>query len=190
MAKDSRRHVHTALVKYDPHQRQLTAPFRDPEIPVEAKKNRFHKINAPLSTSHFVYSHIFILILSLIFLGGLYFVLNKDQFLSTGTVLQYIPVTRKPTTFNLEINNPENELLSYSRTTVLSGTTSAKTTVLIIVEGSSETYDVVEANTKGEFQRTITLLPGLNTITVTAVDGDGNTKSEERIVYYSEEVLP
>lgn len=103
---------------------------------------------------------------------------------------EYIPVTSKPTTFNLEIKNPEDELLTFSKSVVVSGKTSAKSTVIISVEGTNTTtFDGFEVNSSGDFQKTVGLSPGLQTIEISSFDPSGSYKTVTRTVYYSEEQL-
>jgi hypothetical protein len=178
----------TALIKYDPLQHNLTAPVPIRTQETAKKKPKFEKINTPLSTQHFIISHLGILIFGLVFLAGLYFLLNRDSF-NKSAILDYLPITQKPTSLNLEIKNPEDELLTFNKSLVLSGTASPKSTVLVVIDGSSTSYDGVEADTNGSFQKTITLTPGLNMIEVTSFDLDGSSKSATRSVYYSQEQL-
>lgn len=182
------KHTQTALVKYDPSQHKLLAP---PSIQTQekAKKERKHsRINTPLSTQHFILSHLSILIFGLVFLGGLYFLLNKDSF-NASSVLEYLPVTQRPTTLNLEIKNPEDELLTFNKSLVLSGSASPKSTIVVAIDGSATNYDGVEADINGNFQKTVQLSPGLNVIEVMSFDLDGSSKSATRSVYYSTETL-
>ena len=188
MSKRKRSHNQTALIKYDPSQYKLTAPasLRNQEVP--KKKKKLEQLNTPLSTQHFIISHLGILITGLVFLAGLYFLLNSDNF-TNSAILDYLPVTQKPTSQNLEINNPEDELLTFNKSLVLSGTASPKSTVLVVIDGSTTNYDGVEADINGSFQKTINLNPGLNIIEVTSFDLDGSSKSAVRSVYYSQEQL-
>ena len=138
-----------------------------------------------LSTKQFILSNLTILILSLIFLGGLYFVLYSDKFNDT-LIKQYLPVTTKPISFNLDITNPDDELLVFDKSQVISGKTGPRTNVIISL---SEQNIGLQANGNGEFSKVIVLSKGLNEITIAAFDSEGNSKTVSRTIYYSEEKL-
>ena len=183
----------TALVKYDPSLRAAISLRQSQNENVEKvipeKKQRFKRINTPLSPQQFIFAHIGILIMGLFFLAGLYLILNTEQ-TEYNSVTNYSPVTQKATTSQLEINNPEDELLSFSNTIVISGSTNPKSTVIIVNDGTNTTYDATEANTRGDFQKSISLKPGINMIAIHSFDLDGSSKSATRTVFYSEEALP
>jgi hypothetical protein len=140
-----------------------------------------------LSKKAFTLSISAILIISLIFLGGVYYLLNPEiinGFLHKNQNLSYTPVTKEPISFNLEINNPDDYIVTSSKTTVISGKTSPGT--VIIINNGSQTVGG-EVNSKGEFSKVINLTPGLNQITINAFDNSGDQKTETRDIYMGEE---
>ncbi|MBI2011766.1 hypothetical protein HYS91_03285 [Candidatus Daviesbacteria bacterium] len=138
-----------------------------------------------LSAKSFVLSQLGILIVSLVFLGTLYYFLNQDNFLKSA-IEDYLPVTTRPLSFTLDLNSPEDELLTFEKTILIAGKTSPFSTVII----TSSNNDVgLEANSQGEFSNSFELTEGLNLITVASFDKDGNAKSLTRSIYYSKEEI-
>lgn len=154
----------------------------------ERKPRRLSKINTPMETHHFIFSQLGILIAALLFLGGMYWVLNSDDF-RTQVVDKYLPVTVKQASFGLELNSPDDELLIFSNSVLISGKTGAKASVIIAVAGNTDHFDAVQADNEVKFQRTVMLSPGLNSIEISSFDGGNNSKTVTRSVYYSEEKL-
>lgn len=138
-----------------------------------------------ISTATFITSHLLLLILGLIFAIGLYFLLyNSLPFAKLDQVAKYMPITTQPTSFNLEIKNPDHELWVFNSTILVSGKTSARAN--IVISSNDSDYGVVASN-DGEFSKIINLDTGLNEITITGFDEEGNSKTENRTIFYSEE---
>lgn len=142
-------------------------------------------MNKELSTKIFALAHLIILILCLSLLGGLYIILNPEKFVKAD-LSKYIPVTSKPLSFNLEINNPEDDLLVFDNSLLISGTSAPHAAIVITTQDGDWG---IEANSKGEFQQVIELSMGLNEINIKSFDEKGNEKFEERSIYYSKEEL-
>lgn len=142
-----------------------------------------------LSFKQFLISHLGILLIGLFYLGVLYFFLNEGKIFCcvNSSLKDYIPVTTTPSSFSLEINSPDDEAAVFEKSIVISGTSSPLAT--IIIASSSETVGL-ETSNKGEFSKVFSLNPGLNLITITAFDQNGNKKQDFRTVYYSQEKLP
>lgn len=141
-----------------------------------------------LSLKTFVVSHFIILLAALIVLGWLYYILYdiKVPFASKSISEDYKPVTSAPSSFNLELNNPEDNSLVFDKSIVMSGKTSPLSTVVISV---NDVDTALESNTQGDFSKLLVLTPGLNRLAVDAFDSQGNTKQIQRMVYFSEEKL-
>lgn len=139
-------------------------------------------MNKILPTSVFVTSQIFILIVGLIFLGGLYFVLNprieKLDWKTQG------PITSAPSSFSFDLATPEEDLLTFEKNIVISGKTAPK--AVVVVTNNNET-NAFEANILGNFSKVIELDLGINHLVITAFDDHGDSKSFERNVYFTEE---
>lgn len=134
-----------------------------------------------LSTTSFVISMISILVIGLIFLLGLNFYLNKDN--HTINLNNWATLTSAPVSFDLNIDSPDDESLVFDKSLLVSGKTSANTPILI----SSDSSDwAIQSDSSGNFSQTITLIAGLNRLTITAYDSNGNSKVIQRTVYYSE----
>ena len=143
-------------------------------------------MNKQLSPRSFIISIVLILLVSLGFLGGLHYFLNKDFPRLEKKDTTYSPVTKEPVSFNLEINNPEDDLLMYDKSVVVSGSTAPETTILIT--NDTKSYGT-EADDKGSFSRVIELQPGLNVLIINAFSDTGETKTITKTVYYSQEKL-
>lgn len=143
------------------------------------------KINKKISSKQFITSQILILILGLSFLFGLYYILNI-QYQTPSDPFLYGPVTSKPKTFTLNLNQPTDETLSFQSQILISGKTAPNSEVLI----STDTDDqVIESKSDGSFSQSLDLNEGVNNIKVVAFDKTGDTRSAERTVYYSKEKL-
>lgn len=96
------------------------------------------------------------------------------------------PVTTAPILLTLEVTTPDDNLLVFDSSYLITGKTSPRTMVLI----SSETEDkVVSAKTDGAFSINFPLVEGPNKITITAFDQKGEERSLERLVYFSKEKI-
>ena len=136
-----------------------------------------------ISPKVFIISIILILIAGFGFVGWLYYLLYGQNIVSS---FQYSPVTREPTSFNLELNSPEDDDLSFDPNLLVSGK-SAPFASIIVVDGDQTTG--AEANSNGDFSQIITLKEGPNLLTVTSFDKDGTSKAVNKVVYYSKEQL-
>ena len=142
-------------------------------------------MNKSLSTKTFILTQGFILIISLCFLYGLYYILNQDQspkgtYSSSGG-----PVTSQPNTLTLELQQPDDDLLTYQPSIIVSGSTSQNLEVLI---GGNQDL-VIKSKTDGSFSTVFNLVEGINLITVAVFDSTGDQRSSVRSVYYSKEKL-
>ena len=143
------------------------------------------KLSTKLSTKHFILSHILIFLAGLIFLGGLYYILNiqyqKPKGLFTGG-----PVTTLPKSLRLDLDQPDQDSLSNSESIIVSGKTGPGKEVLI----STNTEDlVIKSKVDGSFSTLLNLDEGVNKITAVVFDTTGDSRSTERTVYYSKEKL-
>lgn len=143
------------------------------------------KINKQLSTKQFIVSHLLILTVSLIFLFGIYYILNiqyrqsKDPF-SNG------PVTTAPKTLRLDLDHPDHDSLTFQSSIIVSGQTAPGKEILIF----TDSQDLILTSKKdGSFSTILNLDEGVNKITAVVIDSTGDSRSVERSVYYSEEKL-
>lgn len=154
-------------------------------LPMKSEKKVLAFRNKKLSHKSFIISQVLILTLGLTFLGGLYYILNvqspqpKNAFLAG-------PVTTAPKSLRLDLDQPDQDSLSYSSSIVVSGKTGPGSTVLI----STETQDlVIKVNSDGSFSTVLNLDEGVNNITTVVFDATGESRSAERSVYYSKEKI-
>ncbi len=162
----------------------VSSPLAQEEIATPGKIEKRSLLNTPLSLKAFIISQTLILTISLLFLGGFYYYLNKDTGLNDWK--NRGPVTTRLASLSLDILNPEDDFLTFEKSVVVSGRTMARATVVII---NNETPEILEANTKGEFSKVIDLETGPNQLTITAFDVVGNNKSVAKTIYYNEEKI-
>lgn len=143
------------------------------------------KLTKKISPKHFIISHIFIIIIGLIFLGVLYYILNI-QYKTSSDPFSNGPVTSKPKSFTLDLAQPADETLSYQASILLSGKTSPHMEILISTDSDDQ---VLESKSDGSFSATLNLEEGVNNIKVVAFDPTGDTRETQRVVYYSKEKL-
>ncbi len=142
-----------------------------------------------ISAKTFLVTHILLLIFGLTFLGWMYYTLYHES--GSDKLAQYSPVTHLPISFNLEVSNPDDDLLVNDKNILVSGTTIPSGVVIISVDGADSTSNNfgVDVNGKGGFSKIVPLSNGLNRLTITAFDSSGNIKSLQKTVYFSEEKL-
>ncbi len=143
------------------------------------------KFNQKLTTKQFILSHFLIFTLSLIFLAGLYYILNF-QYQRPNNLFLNGPVTTPPKSLRLDLDQPDQDSLSYSSTIIVSGQTAPSKEVLI---STDNTDLVIESKQNGSFSTIVELQEGVNRITAVVFDATGDSRSAERTVYYSKEKL-
>lgn len=125
-----------------------------------------------------------VIVLGLIGYTGYHFITASQNrplaLTSLGTI------THEPVSFDLEVDNPDDELLVYDSSLLVSGKTSPNASV-IISDGDQDL--ALSASSTGDFSQVVTLSTGLNRILINAFDDQGNTKQVARTVYYSEEKI-
>lgn len=143
------------------------------------------KLNKKLSVKQFILSHILILITGLIIIGALYYILNI-QYKQPDNPFLAGPVTTAPKSLLLDLDQPDDNLLSYQSEVLVSGKTGALKEVLI----STDSEDlVIKSKQDGSFSTEINLDNGVNRIMAVVFDSNGETRSARRTVYYSKEKI-
>lgn len=143
------------------------------------------KLGERLSTKYFVLSNILILLIALIFLGGLHYILNI-QYQKPDQPFLEGPVTTPPKSLRLDLDQPDDDTLSYQSSLIVSG----KTGPLMEIVISTDTQDlVIKSKLDGRFSTVINLKEGVNRITAAVFDTTGDFRSAERTVYYSKEKI-
>lgn len=143
------------------------------------------KLKKKLSFKHFILSMTLILIISLAFLTGIYYILNI-QHVKPQNLFSNGPVTTAPRTLRLDVDQPVDDLLTFQSSTIVSGKTAPGTKVLI----TTDTEDfVIKSTGNGSFSTVLNLDEGVNNIMIVVFDPTGDSKSNERTIYYSKEKI-
>lgn len=143
------------------------------------------KLRKKLSPKQFIVSHFLILLLGLIFLSGLYYILNV-QYKISGNPFSAGPLTLPPKTLRLDLDSPADDSLTFQPSIIISGQTSPLKEVLIFTDSTSL---VISSKKDGSFASSLTLAEGVNKISVLVFDTNGDIRSLERIVFYSKEKI-
>lgn len=142
------------------------------------------KLTQKLSPRVFFLSQAMILFLGLIFLGSLYYMLYAPNSSESSVVAG--PVTTLPKSLRIDLDQPDDNLLTFAPSLVVSGNTLPNLRVLISTESQDS---VVESKKDGSFSTVINLNEGTNNLTVVVFDSAGESKQIERTVYYSKEKI-
>lgn len=143
------------------------------------------KLTQKLSTKQFITSQLAIFLVALIFLGGLYYILNvqysqpKDRF-AQG------PITSPPKTLRIDLDQPDEDALFFEREIIVSGKVGPNLEVLITTDSTDL---VIRSKPDGKFSTILNLDEGPNKITAVVFDQLGDFRSAERNVYYSKEKI-
>ncbi len=124
-----------------------------------------------------------ILLTGAVSLLSIYFVSNRSQHLP---VLNLTPVTSEPVSLDINLSSPDDNTIVFDKNLLVSGTTSANAYVVLSFNDHDE---MLTPEADGNFSATIELQKGLNQLKITALDSLGNSKSENRTVYYSTQQL-
>ncbi len=138
-----------------------------------------------LSTRAFTLWMFFFLTAGLLAIGGVYLIFNPN-YLQGDSPFTLSPLSKDPVSLSLNLTSPENNQLVFDPKIKVEGKTSPKATVVMSAENLDQ---ALEADGGGDFSTTLTLIPGVNEITILTLDEQGNTKTEERTVYYSKEKI-
>lgn len=152
--------------------------------PKKVKSQKRSWLQKELSGIGFAGTMLALLVLGLIFFIGLRVYINTGYIKSLWEDNQ--PVTKQRKEFNLVVSNPDDNVLVFDKSLLVTGSSTPKTTVII----STDTDDYAfQTTNNGDFSSSITLSPGLNKITISAFNDTGNSQKQERTVFYSTEQL-
>jgi|SRR3989344_8493016 len=143
------------------------------------------KLRKKLSTKHFIISLLFILLAGLLFLFGLYYILNI-QYQKSSDPFQNGPVTTAPKTLRIDLDHPDDDSLTFQSSVIVSGQTAPQKEVLIFTNSRNL---VLTSKKDGSFSTVLDLDEGVNNITAAVFDTTGDSKSAQRTVYYSKEKI-
>lgn len=96
------------------------------------------------------------------------------------------PVTVLPKSLRIDLGTPDDNLLTFQSSLIVSGSTLPNLLVLISTQSQDS---VVESKKDGSFSTVIKLEEGVNNLTVVVFDGSGDSRSMERTIYYSKEKI-
>lgn len=143
------------------------------------------KLQKKISPGYSYFLLFLILLVGLVFLSGFYYIINI-QHQKKQTPLSNGPVTTLPKSFLFNLDQPDEDTLSFSSTIIVSGKTEPKKDVLI----STEDQDfIIQSKENGSFSTVLSLAEGVNNITVAVFDSKGSSKIAKRTVYYSKEKI-
>lgn len=126
-----------------------------------------------------------LLVLGAGFLGTFYYftyypIAQKD------TEVTRLPVTSQPVSLTLYLSSPDYDQLVFNPNLLVEGKTSPEAVAIVNLNDDDQ---MIKASGQGDFSATLILQEGINQLSVTAFDNQGNRKTEDRTVYYSTEKL-
>ena len=140
-----------------------------------------------IPAKHFILFQFVILFASLFFVGLLYYILNiqyqlpSHLYSSSGG-----PVTSLPKSLRIDLEQPDDNVLVYSSSIIVSGKTAPNKSVFI----TTDTNDlVITSSASGDFSTVLPLDAGINKITAVVFDLVGDSRETARTVYFSKEKL-
>lgn len=135
-----------------------------------------------------IYSVLFLILISIFGLGSILFLhyTFNIQYQESSEPFLKGPVTRAPKTLRLDLDQPDEDSLIFEDSIIVSGQTSPHKEILIFTDSQNL---VIKSKSDGSFSTVLDLDEGVNKITVAVYDQGGDSRSAERIVYYSEEKL-
>ncbi len=117
--------------------------------------------------------------------GGGWWYLSRSKSANTADLspLPSQTVTTAPAVedLTLTLSSPDQGALAVNNEMLVKGKTLPNTVVVLFTDGDQET---VESNAMGEFESTLLLEPGINTLSVTAYAQDGQEKNVTLDVVY------
>ena len=139
-----------------------------------------------LTRKQFMLSQILILAVGLFLIVTLYYLVNIQYRPTANPYSLGLTVTTPPKSLRMDLNQPDDDLLTFTKEVMVSGQTGPNMAVLI----SSQSQDlIVKSSTDGKFSTIFDLNAGVNEISVVVFDATGDTRSETRTVYFSEEKI-
>ncbi len=153
-------------------------------MPLPTENNNKPTQKKAIGTGFFIISMLGIFITGLLILGGLYLFLNQETLKKQEVGIS--PVTSEPVSLTLNLSSPDDNLLVFEPDILIQGKTTPNSTVLL----SAADKDIaLDTTPDGNFSLTLKLVTGLNNLSLTVFDPQGNSKSEKRTVYYSQEKI-
>lgn len=142
-------------------------------------------MNKKLSLKAFIISQVILVVVALLFIGGLYFYLYGEED-TKKPFKDGLPLTTEPISLTLDVTSPDDDLLIFKRDLEVSGKTGPNMFILI----SSNSNDLVaKSKEDGTFSVEFKLEPGVNELKIIAFDKTGDPKEIQKSVFYSKEKI-
>ena len=153
--------------------------FEDIDKDMTSWKKRY------LPDNVFIFFALALLVSGLIFVFILNYIVNI-QYQKPANLFLAGPVTTPPKSLLIDLQQPDDNLLVFDSSLVISGKTAPYTEVLL----TTDTRDLVLiSKPDGTFSTVLNLEEGVNRIVVIVFDATGDKRSAERTVYYSKEKI-
>lgn len=134
----------------------------------------------------FILTQVLILIIILATVFGIYYIVNLKHSKPVSNYENSGPVTSAPVSLTLNVDNPDDNLLTFNPSIVINGKTLPSANVLI----STDNEDlVIQSKPDGTFSSDFDLKSGVNEITVAVFDVNGEERTQQRTVYYSKDKI-
>lgn len=143
------------------------------------------KLTKRVSSKHSAFFLISIFVLALISIILLHYILNI-QYQKPNRPFLGGPVTSPPKSLRIDLEQPDDNLLVYQPSIIISGKTTPNSEVLIYQDSKDF---IIKSTSSGTFSTILNLDEGENRIRVVVFDTNGDTRETERTVYYSKEKL-
>lgn len=127
-----------------------------------------------------------ILILGLVSTVVFFYFLASTKNPQQETFFPLSPITKEPDSLILSISTPSEDKLVFESDLLIQGRSSPQALAILSLNSYEE---ILELNSDGDFSIIVKLESGLNYLLIGAFDELGNSKVEERIIYYSKEKL-
>lgn len=150
-----------------------TAVEKSPSLPIPAGEQKFWQ------RPQFVI--LVLLIVSIIILG---WIINLQRERPTPSTSKWPQISPALQALPLLIESPQNEVAVVDNKVLVKGKTLPNVAVIIYSE-TDETS--TESDNKGNFQGKITLVAGINTLTITAFEENGEEKTVTLDIVYDQE---
>ncbi len=149
---------------------------------MEVKENNI--LSKKLSSKTFILTQLILVILGLGFIFFIYYKINIEYQPIRSRSLGNGPITTAPSSLTLDLSSPDEDLLTYQSSLIVSGATQPNIPVLI----STGTQNaVVQSKIDGSFSTVINLTEGENKIKIAVFSSTGDQRVILKSVYYSKE---
>ena len=122
-----------------------------------------------------------LILVTLVGLGAVLWIRKSAQPPATSQLAQVVSHTPAPLPLFLELTSPKSDELAVGEEIIVSGRTLPNITVLIYTDTDQTS---LESDANGQFESTVSLDEGSNTLTVTAFADNGDEFSESIDVVY------